>query len=70
LKKRFIIELILVIPDLNRKIKIEVNALDYIMEGMLSMVSIEYNNKEMLTVIRRLENWRYLLEDAKYKSKI
>jgi len=70
LKKRFIIELILVTPDLNRKIKIEVNALDYIMEGVLSMVSIEYNNKEMLTVIRRLENWRYLLEDAKYKSKI
>ena len=27
-------------------------------------------NKEMLVVIRGLENWQHLLEDAKYKSKI
>jgi len=28
------------------------------------------HNKEMLVVIRGLENWRYLLEGAKYKFKI
>jgi len=27
-------------------------------------------NKEMLVVIRELENWWHLLEDAKYKFKI
>ena len=30
----------------------------------------EIYNKEMLVVIRRLENWRYLLEGAKFKFKI
>jgi len=30
----------------------------------------EIYNKEMLAVIRRLENWRYLLEDAKFKFKV
>jgi len=28
------------------------------------------HNKEMLAVIRGLENWRHLLEDAKYKFKV
>ena len=30
----------------------------------------EIHNKEMLTVIRGLENWRYLLESTKYKFKV
>ena len=28
------------------------------------------HNKEILVVIRELENWRYLLEDAKFKFEI
>ena len=39
-----------------------------------SLNKIERNykihNKEMLVVIRGLENWRYLLEDAKFKFEI
>ena len=30
----------------------------------------EIHNKEMLAVIRGLENWRYLLEGAKFKFEI
>ena len=30
----------------------------------------EIYDKEMLAVIRGLENWRYLLEDAKFKFEI
>ena len=30
----------------------------------------EIHDKEMLAVIRGLENWRYLLEDAKYKFEV
>ena len=30
----------------------------------------EIHNKKMLVVIRGLENWRYLLEGAKYKFKV
>ena len=30
----------------------------------------EIHNKEMLAVIKGLENWRHLLEDAKFKFKI
>jgi len=30
----------------------------------------EIHNKEMLVVIRGLENWRHLLEGAKYKFKV
>jgi len=47
--------------------RIEVNVSDYITDGILSM---ECDNKEMLVVIRRLENWRHLLEGTRFKSKI
>jgi len=47
--------------------RIEVNVLDYITDGILSM---ECDNKDMLVVIRRLENWRHLLEGTRFKSKI
>jgi len=30
----------------------------------------EIHDKEMLAVVRRLENWRHLLEGAKYKFKV
>ena len=30
----------------------------------------EIHNKKMLAVIRRLENWRHLLEDAKCKFEV
>ena len=43
LKKMLIIELILVVLDLNRKVRMEVNASDYVMMGVLS---IECNNKQ------------------------
>ena len=37
LKKRFTVKLILVAPDLNKKIRIEVDASDYATREMLSM---------------------------------
>jgi len=37
LKERFIKELVLAVPDLDKKMRMEVDALDYAMEGMLSM---------------------------------
>ena len=91
LKKRFTMELILVVPDLNRKIRMEVDVSDYTIEEVLSMEcsdrkqrlvvyfsksfnEIERNyeiyNKEILMMIRGLENWRYLLEDTKFKFKV
>ena len=69
----------------------EVNMLDYTMEGVLSIEcedrwwrpvvylskslnetkrNYEIYDKEMLVVIRRLENWRYLLENTKFKFKV
>ena len=37
LKKRFIKELVLVAPDLDKKMRMEVDILDYATEGVLSM---------------------------------
>ena len=69
----------------------EVDALDYVTEGVLSMEyedgkwqlvvfllkflneierNYEIHNKKMLVVIQELENWRHLLEDAKFKFEI
>jgi len=48
LKKRFTIEPILVIPDLNRKMRIEVNVLDYAIEEVLS---IECNDRQWRLVV-------------------
>ena len=33
-------------------------------------INYEIYNKEILAVIRGLENWRYLLEDARFKFEI
>ena len=84
-------EPILVILDFDRKIRIEVDTSDYMIEGVLSIQcsdrqqrlvayfskslneterNHEIYNKEMLAVIRRLENQRHLLESTKYKFKV
>ena len=91
LKERFTKELVLAAPNLDKKMRVEVDASDYATERVLSidcedrrwwpvaflsksLNKIERNykihNKEMLVVIRGLENWRYLLKDAKFKFKI
>ena len=91
LKRRFTKELVLAVPDLNKKMRMEVNALDYTMGGVLSMEckdglwrpvtflskslnetkrNYEIHDKEMLVIIRGLENWRHLLEGAKFKFEI
>jgi len=70
--------------------RIKVNALDYAMEGILSMEcknrkwrlvaylskllnkterNYEIHDKEMLVVIRELENWRHLLEALSSSSR-
>ena len=71
--------------------RIEVNTLDYITGGILSIKckdgrwrlvaflskslneterNFKIYNKKMLAVIRGLENWRYLLEDTKFKFEV
>ena len=91
MKEQFTKELVLVALDLDKKMRMEVNALDYAMGGVLSMEckdrlwrpvvflskslneterNYEIHNKEMLTIIRGLENWRYLLEDICFKFEI
>ena len=91
LKENFTREPVLAVPDLDKKMKIEVDASDYATGGVLSIEcengrwrpvayllkllneierNYEINDKEMLAVIRGLENWRHLLEGAKFKFKI
>ena len=91
LKKRVTKELVLVAPDLNKKMRIKVNTSDYVTGEVLSMEcedgrwklvaflskslnkterNYEIYNKEMLVIIRELENWRYLLESVKFKFKV
>ena len=88
LKKWFTKEPVLAVPDLNKRMRIEVDASDYATGGVLSMKSedrlwrlvafllkslkrnYEIYDKEMLAIIRDLENWRHLLEDAKFKFEV
>ena len=91
MKKRFTEELVLVAPDLDKKMRIEVDALNYAMKGVLSMEcedgkwrlvaflskslnkterNYKIHDKEMLAVIRGLENWIYLLESTRFKFKV
>jgi len=83
LKERFTKEPVLAVPDLDKKMRMEVDVLDYTMRGVLSMEcedgkwrpvaflskslnktekNYEIHDKEMLAIIRGLENWRHLLE--------
>ena len=48
LKKRFTIKLILIAPDLNRKMRMEVEMLDHAIREVLLM---EYNNKQWRSVV-------------------
>jgi len=71
--------------------RMEVDVLDYTMEGILSMKckyklwrlvaflskslnemerNYKIHDKEILVIIRGLENWRHLLEGAHFKFKI
>ena len=91
LKERFTKELVLAAPDLDKKMRMEVDVSDYAMGGVLSMEckdklwrpvvflskslnEMERNykiyDKKMLVIIRRLENWRHLLEGICFKFKI
>jgi len=91
LKEKFTRELMLAVPDLDKKMRMEVDASDYATGGVLSMEgedgrwwlvayllkllnetekNYEIHDKEMLAVIRGLENWRHLLEGAKFKFEV
>jgi len=91
LKERFTKEPVLAVPDLDKKMRMEVDTLDYAIGEVLSIKyedrkwrpvaflskslnkmerNYEIHDKEMLAVIRELENWRHLLKGAKYKFKI
>jgi len=82
---------VLAVPDLDKKVRMEVDISDYTMRGVLSMEcedgkwrpvvflskflneterNYEIHDKEMLAVIRGLENWRHLLEGTKFKFKV
>ena len=81
----------MVAPDLDKKIRMEVDASDYTIGGVLLIEcedglwrpvaflskslneterNYEIHDKKMLAVIRGLENWRHLLEGAKFKFKV
>ena len=48
LKERFITEPILVIPDLDKEMRVEVNVLDFAIRGVLSM---KYKNEKWRPVV-------------------
>ena len=77
--------------DLDKKMRMEVDASDYVMGGVLSIEckdglwrlvaflsqslneterNYEIHDKEMLAIIRGLENWRHLLEGIHFKFEI
>jgi len=91
LKKRFTEELVLAVLDIDKKMRMEVDASDYATGGILSMEcddglwrlvaflskllnemerNYEIHDKEMLAIIRGLENWRHLLEGAHFKFEV
>ena len=91
LKEKFTKKPVLAVLDLDKKMRMKVDMLDYAIEGILSMEcedrkwrpvvflskylnktekNYEIHDKKMLVVIRGLEDWRYLLEGAKYKFEV
>ena len=91
LKRKFTEELVLAAPDLDKKMRMEVDASDYATGRVLSMEyedrlwrlvaflskslneterNYEIHDKEMLVIVRELEAWRYLLEEAQFKFEI
>ena len=82
---------VLAAPDLDKKFRMEADALNYATEEVLSMMcsdniwrpvifiskslsdtewNYEIHNKEVLAVIKCLEEWRHFLEGALVKFKI
>ena len=91
LKKRFTEEPVLAVLDIDKKMRMEVDASDYATGGVLSMKckdglwrpvaflskllnkmerNYEIHDKEMLAIIRGLENWRHLLERVHSKFEV
>ena len=85
LKRVFTMRPVLVVPDLDKEMKVEANISKYATGEMLSMKyedekwkpvafiskslneaerNYEIHNREMLAIIRCLEEWRHLLEGA------
>ena len=81
----------LAVPDIDKKMRMEVDVSDYTTDGVLLMEcedglwrpvaflskslnemerNYEIHDKEMLAIIRELENWRHLLEGAHFKFEI
>jgi len=60
-------ESILVAPDLDKKMRIEVDVSDYVTGGILFM---EYSDRKWRLVAYLLKNWRHLLEGTKYKFEV
>ena len=77
----------MVVPDLDKEMRIEVDASDYVTGGVLSIKwndekwrlvvyllkllnemerNYKIHDKEMLAVIRDLENWKHLLEGVRF----
>ena len=84
-------KLILVIPNLDKKMRMKVDTLNYTIRGVLLMEcknrqqrlvayllkslnkierNYEIHNKNMLAVIKGLENQRYLLKDTRFKFEV
>jgi len=91
LKEKFTKELVLAAPDIDKKMRMKVDALDYATGRVLSMEcengrwrpvaflskslnetkrNYEIHDKEMLVIIKGLENWRHLLEGTHFKFEI
>ena len=91
MKGQFTKELVLAVPNLDKKMRMEVDMSDYATSGVLSMKcedglwrpvaflskslneterNYEIYDKEMLAIIKGLENWRHLLEGTYLKFEI
>ena len=91
MKGKFTRKLVLAAPDLDKKMRMEIDASDYATGEVLSMEcengrwrpvaflskslnkterNYKIHNKEMLVVIKGLENWRHLLEGTKFKFEV
>ena len=91
MKGQFTKELVLAVPNLDKKMRMEVDMSDYATSGVLSMKcedglwrpvaflskslneterNYEIYDKEMLAIIKELENWRHLLEGTHLKFEI
>ena len=91
MKEKFTQEPVLAAPDLDKKMRMEVDVSDYTIGSVLLMEcedgkwrpvafllkslneierNYEIHDKEILVIIRELENWRHLLEGVQFKFEI